>query len=312
MSTPTPPNDPPAAGEMLPGEAELAALYRRLPRREPGPALDAAVRHAAAQALGTHQGPLHVERRKNLRESGDWVHPKPLSAISARAIPSVESAARTRHRHVPHWLVALGSAASLVLVAGLAWHMRSTPTATPLSAETAAPEQAAAARAAGEAADRALAAAPSARAPTPEAAAKRKSMAANKQAVAPAVVAEMAAPPPAPKPAPAAARMARARLQPQMTAASPALSPSAEAVRLEASAPAPAAPPAPPQADIAAQAAAPAAATSVATPADELARIEQLFAQGAEHEAQQRLLDFHRAHPQWPLPPELQAKLPRP
>jgi hypothetical protein len=37
-----------------------------------------------------------------------------------------------------------------------------------------------------------------------------------------------------------------------------------------------------------------------------------LFAQGDTREAQQRLLDFHRAHPQWPLPPELQAKLPRP
>jgi hypothetical protein len=96
-----------------------------------------------------------------------------------------------------------------------------------------------------------------------------------------------------------------------MTAASPALSPSMEPMRLEASAPAAAAPPAPPQADIAAQSAA-AGAASVATPAAELARIEQLFAQGDQREAQQRLLDFHRAHPQWPLPPELQAKLPKP
>lgn len=309
MSTPTPPNDPSAAGELLPGEAELAALYRQLPRREPGPALDAAVRRAAAQALGAHPGPLRVERRKSARESGDWVHPEPLSAIAARAIPSIESAARARRRPLPHWLVALGSAASLVLVAGLAWHMRSAPTAT-LPAETSSPQQPVAARVAGQAADRAAAAAPSARTPTREAAARRQSVAANKQAAAPAV-AEFAAPPPAPKPAPAVAPMAKARLQPQMTAASPALSPSMEPMRLEASAPAAAAPPAPPQADIAAQSAA-AGAASVATPAAELARIEQLFAQGDEREAQQRLLDFHRAHPQWPLPPELQAKLPKP
>ncbi|MGB3840145.1 MAG: hypothetical protein WA930_13680, partial [Rhodanobacter sp.] len=142
MSTPLPPNDPATPDEKLPGEAEVAALYRHLPRREPGPELDAAVLHAAAHALGVDRAPLHVERRKNPRESGDWVHPKPLSAIKARAIPSVDSAARARRRPMPHWLVALGSAASLVLVAGLAWHMRSTSPASPLPTETAAPAQA--------------------------------------------------------------------------------------------------------------------------------------------------------------------------
>ncbi|MGB3380202.1 MAG: hypothetical protein WBA47_01320, partial [Rhodanobacter sp.] len=142
MSTPLPPNDPATPDEKLPGEAEVAALYRHLPRREPGPELDAAVLHAAAHALGVDRAPLHVERRKNPRESGDWVHPKPLSAIKARAIPSVDPAARARRRPMPHWLVALGSAASLVLVAGLAWHMRSTSPASPLPTETAAPAQA--------------------------------------------------------------------------------------------------------------------------------------------------------------------------
>jgi type VI protein secretion system component VasF len=35
----------------LPGEDELQALYRSLPRREPSPALDQAVRQAAAKAI---------------------------------------------------------------------------------------------------------------------------------------------------------------------------------------------------------------------------------------------------------------------
>jgi hypothetical protein len=288
MSTPTPPNDP-SAGDKLPGEAELAALYRRLPRREPGPALDAAVRQAAAQAIGVDPAPLRVERRMSARESGDWVHPKPLSAIRARAIPSIEAAARSRPRRVPHWLVAVGSAASLVLVAGLAWHMRSTPTAAPLQGEAATPEATVAAPAAGQAADRpAAVAAPAPRAAEPQAAARREAMAASK----PSPAAEFAAPPPAPLPPRAAAPAAKAQVRLQ----------AASAMRREAPAP---------TADALVQAA-PATAASVATPAAELARIEQLFAQGDAREAQQRLLDFHRAHPQWPLPPELQAKLPKP
>lgn len=303
MSTPLPPNDPATPDEKLPGEAEVAALYRHLPRREPGPELDAAVLHAAAHALGVDRAPLHVERRKNPRESGDWVHPKPLSAIKARAIPSVDPAARARRRPMPHWLVALGSAASLVLVAGLAWHMRSTSPASPLPTETAAPAQAVTLPTAGQAADRAAAAAaPSPRTQATEVA-ERQSTAARKQAAAPAVVAARMAPPPPP-----VTPMAKASLQPQMAAAPPALPPRPLPAMLQA--PAPAAPPAPP-ADTVAKEAAPATA-GVITPAEELARIEQLFAQGEQHEARQRLLDFHHAHPQWPLPPELQAKLPKP
>jgi len=285
MSTPLPPNDPATPDEKLPGEAEVAALYRHLPRREPGPELDAAVLHAAAHALGVDRAPLHVERRKNPRESGDWVHPKPLSAIKARAIPSVDPAARARRRPMPHWLVALGSAASLVLVAGLAWHMRSTSPASPLPTETAAPAQAVTLPTAGQAADRAVtAAAPSPRTQATEVA-ERQSTAARKQAAAPAVVAARMAPPPPP-----VTPMAKASLQPPLPA------------MLQV--------PAPP-ADTVAKEAAPATA-GVITPAEELARIEQLFAQGEQHEARQRLLDFHHAHPQWPLPPELQAKLPKP
>ena len=48
------------------------------------------------------------------------------------------------------------------------------------------------------------------------------------------------------------------------------------------------------------------------TPAQELDRIRQLFAQGHDDEARQRLAAFRHAHPQWKLPPELQAKLHQP
>ena len=48
------------------------------------------------------------------------------------------------------------------------------------------------------------------------------------------------------------------------------------------------------------------------TPTQELDKIWLLFAQGHDDEAQQRLAAFRHAHPQWELPPELQAKLRKP
>ena len=48
------------------------------------------------------------------------------------------------------------------------------------------------------------------------------------------------------------------------------------------------------------------------TPAQELDKIQQLFMQGHDDEAHQRLRDFRQAHPRWPLPPALQAQLPKP
>ncbi|CAM5616597.1 hypothetical protein [Rhodanobacter lindaniclasticus] len=318
MTTPLPPNDPPAADEKLPGEAELAALYRQLPKREPGPALDAAVLRAAAQAIDARDVPLHAERRRSARESGDWVHPEPLSAIAARAIPSVESAARTRRRHVPHWLVALGSAASLELVAGLARHMRTTPTAG-LPEETAASAQApvAAAPVAKPYAERTAVQSAAAPSEPVAMATKRRAVAADhRQSVAP-VAAEMAPPPPTPKQVAApreAAPAAKAQAMQQRAAeasapAPPPMQPARREVPAMAAAPAPA-PPAPPADTV--QDGTQAARADLATPAEQLAHIEQLFAQGDTREAQQRLLDFHRAHPQWPLPPELQARLPKP
>jgi hypothetical protein len=48
------------------------------------------------------------------------------------------------------------------------------------------------------------------------------------------------------------------------------------------------------------------------TPAQELGKIQQLFAQGQDDEARQRLAAFHHAHPQWELPAELDAQLHKP
>ena len=76
--------------------------------------------------------------------------------------------------------------------------------------------------------------------------------------------------------------------------------------------PAPAPPAAPPPDANVLQETAPVEAANLAPPAEQLARIEQLFAHGDEREAQRRLLDFHRAYPRWPLSPELRAKLPEP
>lgn len=90
MTTPLPPSTP--HDDDLPGEAELKALYGRLPPHEPGPALDAAVLRAAAQAVET-------------------------------------KAPRRRAR----WPVALGTAATLVLAAGLGWQMRKLPVEAPMT-----------------------------------------------------------------------------------------------------------------------------------------------------------------------------------
>lgn len=104
MTTPLPPQPP--HDDDLPGEAELKALYGRLPKHEPGPALDAAVLRAAAHA---------VERR-----------------------------APRRHAR---WPVALGTAATLVLAAGLVWQMRKLPADAPVTSSAPASTASADARA---------------------------------------------------------------------------------------------------------------------------------------------------------------------
>jgi hypothetical protein len=308
MTTPLPPQDPREPDEMLPGEAELAALYRQLPQNEPGPALDAAVLHAAAQALETDgaQRAAAIERRKAPREPGDWVHPKPIAVTSAT---SAGSARKSR----PRWLVGLSSAAALVLAAGLAWRMHESPQteSAPVASGSVAPMPAEATTAASNAPmppaplpappkqppPQIIAAAP----PAPMAAKSRQAVA-DKQAAAASRDEQSAG---AALRAPADA-MRQTSNEAATNAAKPAM---AEAA---ASAPSMQATMAAAPAPVAARVDADTAANVSDTPTQELDKIRQLFAQGLDDEAQQRLAAFQHAHPQWELPPELQAKLRKP
>jgi Meckel syndrome type 1 protein len=329
--------------ERLPGEDELAALYRKLPPKEPGPALDAAVLRAAAQAV---QAP----------------------------------------RRRPRWPVALGSAAVLVVAAGLGWRMRDMPpkTATPppgavtmppespTPAPSPPPAAAAAAPAAAQAQPaeqkpqalppivehqesppvmlrqlpettrdiapaQAMRLAP--RRPAPKATADH--LAATPEA-APAFAPE---PPPAP-PAPPAPALPSMQYAPPPAPAAPPMPPAAMPARriVPPAAPAPMPMPAAPAvgeqnapaaaaneveaAKVAAPPASMMAAPKVAapmgemssdlaprasdTPEQELGKIRGLLALQRRDEARQRLADFHRDHPDYRLPDDLRPWLPTP
>lgn len=332
MTTPLPPTEPSTADEPLPGEAELAALYRQLPRNEPGPALDAAVLRAAAHALSAGDKDLPegmTERRKLSREKLAALPATSISAATSPTLQSIEYATRARRQRAPRWPIALGSAASLVLVAGLAWHMRETtpPVSAPAPQRVSMPMAASskpvsesrapaapapmlrqvqsAAQPAPEIADapammtRKKSAARSIAPPTatgnsadssPPAVAEASvdaKAAAPRQAEAPQALggimthADRAAPPPMPAP------VAEPGSQTMSAAPVPSAGPSEDAER-----------------DASAQAG--------DTPAQELDKISQLFAQGHDAEALQRLRIFQQAHPQWPLPAALRARLGQP
>jgi Meckel syndrome type 1 protein len=270
--------------EHLPGEDELAALYRKLPRKEPGPALDAAVLRAAAQAVKTAE-PAATKR---------W----------------------------PRWPIALSSAAVLVLAAGLGWRMRdmpaSVPTATPgaVSVQASAPAVEAA-----PAADQAQLPAPAPPPPTePVHSAAPKTQQANIPVAKPAAPAMARVMQPQAKQAPA---LAAKRAVADQAAPVAANEPSAFAQqRTEATAgnqplEEKAAPPAPTPRLMAAPTIAPAPPTPPAdtardahdTPAQELDKIRLLFATQRRDEARQRLADFHRDHPDYPLPDDLREQL---
>jgi hypothetical protein len=307
MTTPLPPHDPREPDERLPGEAELAALYRQLPQHEPGPALDAAVLRAAAQALETDATQLAVpiERRKAPREPGDWVHPKPVAVTPAAP---AGSARKSR----PRWLVGLSSAAAIVLAAGLAWRMHESPRteSAPVASGSVAPVQAEAAATNAPMPPVPLPAPPQqpppriiAAAPPAPMAAKSRQVVADKQAA------------PASRDERLAGAAPRAPADVTRQAGNEAATNAAKPAVAEAAASAPpmqatmVAAPAP----ITATAADTGTATNASdTPAQELDKIRQLFAQGHDDEAQQRLAAFRHAHPQWELPPELQAKLRKP
>lgn len=376
MNTPLPPQGPHGPDDELPEEAGLAALYRKLPQDEPGAALDAAILHAAAQAIAaTDSTELpQGERRRTSREPGDWVRPKPHG--ESVPISTLRAPRASRHRS----LVALASAASLVLVAGLAWHMRDMPTAEPaaapsraaLDSSTAVSEPAAvpaspqitaskpaangmasqdqavspavgsveadaaaaramAARASSPIAQNAVAApprlAPAAADPNADSrsavAAKTlasplmKDQAIDKQADASRRVAKREfsshAPTPPAMPAPVAEMSAAPSTQSLVAPAQP---PVDEVSAAPAPPPAPSAEPAPERI----VGSAPSAGSPATSPAEDVSRTEarelvairKLFATHHDDEGLQRLQDFRRLHPQWPLPADLQARLREP
>lgn len=306
MTTPLPPD--PMHDDELPGEAELKALYRRLPSVEPAPELDASIRRAAARAVQDDRRPMRAPRRR-------------------------------------HWPIALGTAATLVLVAGLAWHMREMP--VPTASAPSAPVAAATIEVAhaGDAAVRADAGQTGARArvaPTMKAAVEAQRAAAEPlRPAAPRQAWHMAPPHPAMSlrmPAPAASPRPPERIAPAsagqavpgvhtearapvagapeaapMTALAP-VAPAPPEPSPPPALPAPPAPPSAPSAFAPADASAPAAADMPATlsPAVELQAIRALYARGETHEADRRLRAFRDAHPDWPVPDDLQQHLEHP
>lgn len=323
MTTQLPPQGPPEPDEKLPGEVELAALYRQLPQSEPSPALDAAVLHAAAQALVPDEETSAIprERRKTARERGDWVYPKQGVA------PAVGPSSARRSRKRPRWLIALSSAATLVLVAGLAWHMRGLPPteSAPTSADSVAPALAAAPRVApaNTPMPPAEPASPmSLRQPPPSMVAKESptptvttlhKAATGKHVTRASVESYTAGALPQPAPANVDAPATPPMIVPQVASnsaantAKPTLDEAAPVARRMQTrmplAPTPIA-----------AATAETDTTSYAsdTPAQELGKIRQLFALGRDDEARQRLTAFHLAHPRWDLPLDLQTQLRKP
>jgi len=272
--------------EPLPSEDELKALYRSLPRRGPTPALDAAVRHAAADAVR----------------------------------PS-------RQRRMPRWPVAAASAAVLVLAAGLSWRLYEQPSSVPQiptheavtarapapAASIAAPATHPANAAASDQVSKPAAATQEAPQRPARAQLAAKARAAAPPQAAPEMVPPALAPTPMtlqgaePMPAPPAPPAAPA---PVVAASAPALDTTAEPraayssnarVSMQAMSAAPMR--AVPATD-------PTAPNATDTPAQELEKIRQLFAQQRRDEALKRLTAFQQTHPDLTLPDDLRAQLP--
>jgi len=275
--------------EPLPGEDELKALYRSLPRNEPAQATDQAVRRAAAEAVRPAQ-------RKHMAR---W----PLAAASAAVLVLAAGLSWRMHEQSP------------VLPQPV---VPETMTATPPAPAAAPAEKAVEEKAA--VADQAAAQAIPAQVvaenvPPPRAPAR---VAAKPRAAAapPTIVMEQAAKPapmpmpqaeaptnlPAPPPAPAPAMQAPVAAY---TAERANLAASGATMKAMTAAPVAAAP-----VPTAAPVADPTAANPTDTPAQEVNKIRQLFATHRENEALQRLTAFRQAHPDVALPDDLRARLP--
>jgi len=279
----------------LPGDDELKALYRSLPRNEPSPALDATIKRAATDAVRTQR------QRKVAR----W----PV-AVASCAVIVVAAGLGWRMLQQPSSVPQIPTSDAMVT--------RSAPLNEP-AASTLAPTTVVA--------DSPVAA-PVASAPaTRMAAAVRPEQENIRSAMKPKLVAPTVATgqPPAAATEPAPMVAMQENRAADMSAAAPAApAPVAESTA-EAYAPAPAAPPAAiagnlnqrPMAamkTMAAPAPMPGLGDTAAHPSDtptqELAKIRLLFALQRRDEAMQRLLAFQQAHPDVALPADLRAQLP--
>ncbi|WP_266182429.1 hypothetical protein [Dyella humicola] len=264
--------------ESLPGEDELQALYRSLPRKEPSPALDQAVRQAAVEAV----------RPKTRQPIARW----PVAAASA-AVLVLAVGLGLRMREQPPGLQAPAPAAATI-PANPPAESQSSAAAThaPVVSSSAAPM---------------VAAAPPAEIPraTRRTHESAKSLAKSRVATAEMADQAFAPPPPAPAPPIVMAQSPMASAAPPATAGYRA-EPAARSMAMRtmaAAAPAPTAP-----APVSAVDAT--AANPNDTPAQELDKIRLLFAQHRRDEALQRLSAFRQAHPEMSLPDDVRAQLP--
>jgi len=282
----------------LPGDDELKALYRSLPRNEPSPALDAAIKRAAVDAVRT-------QRQRNTMR---W----PV-AVASCAVIVVAAGLGWRMLQRPSSVPQIPTSDAMVT--------RSAP-----SNEAAAPALAPSAVVADSPVAAPVASAPATRmAATVRPKQENIRSAMKPKLVAPTVATEQ---PPAAATEPAPMIAMQENRAADMSAAAPAPpAPSAPVAQSTAAAyaPAPAAPPATiaghlnqrPMATMKTMAA-PApmaglgdtAAHPSDTPAQELAKIRLLFALQRHDEAMQRLLAFQQAHPDVALPDDLRAQLP--
>lgn len=295
--------------DALPGEDELTSLYRSLPRKEPSPELDRAVKQAAADAVRTTR--RHPASR--------W----PVAVASA-AMVVVAAGLGWRMLQQPSAVPQMTAASSVTTAAPAP-----TPLQTPVApatqrlAITNEPVPTLASRSVEQAtpsprakqdnirtAMKAKVMAPAPPPPPPTVEASAPALPATGETIA-------AAPPPAPAPpAPQAlAQAAPAPIAPSSYAntadASSAGSVAAlserntgHATTLRAMANATPMQPAPmPALDAT-------AANPADTPAQEFAKIRQLLAWHRHDEAVQRLAAFQKAHPDVPLPDDLRAQMP--
>jgi hypothetical protein len=283
--------------DALPGEDELKALYRSLPRKEPSPEQDRAIKRAAADAV----------RASRRRPSTRW----PV-AVASVAMVVVAAGLGWRMLQQPSSLPQMPASRAVIAKAP------APEPAHPASAPAPQSDMALAAPEEKQTAERAA-----------EAPVQRENIrtALKPKVVAPKIAARQApvvAAAPAPVPAAAEETMAAAPPPPPAPPAPPAM--------IVAPPPAPPAPaPAPATADVAVNAPAAAQGYHAAamramaapppvldattpnptdTPTQELEKIRQLFAQHRHDEAVQRLTAFRKAHPDTPLPDDLRAQLP--